>query len=327
MSVMVLERGLAAESDGTDRMPRGIALSAVLHLGVLTLIIIGLPNLFRPAVPDDQPIAVELVTIAPETRATRPNPNPPKPNAKPDLPIPAVPAPKPEPKPEPPQPTAAAPPSSEPPPPPPTPPQPEAQAPPAPPPPPPKAVETPAPPPPPPKPPEPKPKPEAKPQQVAQAQQPKPPDSKANEMAFDSLLKNLSKQAATPTPDAPPKRQPTPAAAPPSSQPKAPLGSQLTANELDLVREQIKRCWNVPAGARDAKDLVVDIRATVNADGTVATAVIVDTGRAAGDPLFRAAAESARRAFFNPLCTPLKLPPEKYATWKDLTVTLSPGNL
>jgi hypothetical protein len=73
--------------------------------------------------------------------------------------------------------------------------------------------------------------------------------------------------------------------------------------------------------------LIIDIRATVAADGTVTRADIVDTGRANSDPLFRSAAESARRAFFNPLCTPLKLPAEKYATWKDMTVTFNPKDL
>ena len=116
------------------------------------------------------------------------------------------------------------------------------------------------------------------------------------------------------------------AAAPPSSQPRAPLGSQLTASELDLVREQIARCWNINAGARDAKDLVVEVRAQVQPDGTVTRADIVDQGKQ-GDPLWRAAAESARRAFFNPMCTPLKLPPDKYDTWRDLVVDFSPKDI
>jgi len=46
-----------------------------------------------------------------------------------------------------------------------------------------------------------------------------------------------------------------------------------------------------------------------------------------GDPFFRAAAESARRAFFNPRCRPLHLPMEKYAIWKDLVVDFSPKDL
>ena len=327
MSVMVLERGEPMDSESRDVMPGGIAASAVMHLGIFALIILGLPTLFRPPIPEDQPIAVELVTIAPETRATHPNPNIPKPNAKPDIPLAAAEAPKPVPKPEPPPPTPVAPPSAEPPPQAalPAPPTPDV-VPPSPPPPPPQPVEAQAPPPPPPKPvPKPKPEPKPAPQQVAQTP-PKPETKKVDSAAFDSLLKNLTKTPALPQPDAKPQRTQVAAAAPPSSQPKAPLGSQLTASEMDLVRSQIEKCWNVPAGARDAESLVVDIRAAVGPDGTVTTAVIVDQGKMS-DPLWRAAAESARRAFFNPACTPLKLPPEKYATWKDLTVTFNPKDL
>jgi hypothetical protein len=163
------------------------------------------------------------------------------------------------------------------------------------------------------------------PRQVAQTQT--QPDKQQDAAAFDTLLKNLEKTPAPPDQSAPPRRQQMAAAAPPSSQPRAPLGSQLTASEMDLVREQIARCWNINAGARDAKDLVVEIRATVQPDGTVTQAVIVDQARANSDPVFRAAAESARRAFFNPHCTPLKLPPEKYALWKDLDVDFSPKDI
>ena len=105
------------------------------------------------------------------------------------------------------------------------------------------------------------------------------------------------------------------------------MGSRLTASELDMVRHQIAHCWNVPAGARDAKDLVVEIKVIVDPDGTVRQATIVDQGRLGGDPFFRAAAESARRAFFNPQCRPLHLPAEKYAIWKDLVVDFSPKDI
>ena len=104
------------------------------------------------------------------------------------------------------------------------------------------------------------------------------------------------------------------------------MGGQLTASELDMVRHHIAQCWNVPAGARDARDLVVEIRVVVDPDGTVRQATIVDQGRM-GDPFFRAAAESARRAFFNPQCRPLHLPAEKYAIWKDLVVDFSPKDI
>ena len=82
----------------------------------------------------------------------------------------------------------------------------------------------------------------------------------------------------------------------------------------------------MPSGVRDAKDLVIEIRVAVGPDGIARQAMIVDQGRL-GDPIYRAAAESARRTFFNPNCTPLKLPPEKYATWKDLVVDFSPKDI
>jgi len=327
MSVATAVSGLTEETVAPDEMPdavvpRGIALSAALHLVLGSLFIFGLPRLFTPPPLEDMPVAVELVTIAPETRATRPNPNQPRPNAKPEVPTADAPVTKPEP--EPPVPTPVPPPSAEAPPPtpePPKPPEPKPAAPPV--------LKPPEPKPEPPKPsekaeaPRPREKPEP-PQQMAK-NEPKAEQKKYDPGQFETLLKNLAAQSTVPSPDPPPQR-PRVASARPSSQPRAPLGSQITASEVDLVRQQIARCWNVPAGARDAKDLVVEVRVAVDPDGTVRQATIVDQGRLS-DPFYRAAAESARRAFFNPLCRPLHLPPDKYAIWKDLVVDFSPKDI
>ena len=105
------------------------------------------------------------------------------------------------------------------------------------------------------------------------------------------------------------------------------LGSSLTMSERDSVRRQIEPCWNVPAGARDAENLVVDIRLRLNADGTVMTAEFVDRARAARDTFFRAAAESALRAVLNPSCSPLRLPPKKYEEWKNMVLSFNPSDL
>ena len=45
------------------------------------------------------------------------------------------------------------------------------------------------------------------------------------------------------------------------------------------------------------------------------------------DPWVRAAAESARRTFFNPQCTPLRLPADKYELWKELVVNFDSRDL
>lgn len=284
---------------------RGYVFSAALHLMVVLVAILGLPSLFKPEPLEETPIVVELVNKAPETHATRKVETPPKPKAKPEdiaeaeqpkpepkkveppksAPAPAPePAPKPpEPKPEPPKP---APPEPPPPPaPPPLPPVPRPE----------------------PKPPEPKPeppRPEAKPKPPEPKPRPKKPQDDA---AFDALLRNLSTHPTAQTPDKPKPQKPTPpqqAAA--SSQPMAPLGSQLTTSELDFIRQQIEDCWNAPIGARDVQTMFADIKVRMNPDGTVQSAEITDSNN-------QNFAESARRAPLNPQCHQLKVPLDKYS--------------
>src|SRR3546814_1931865 len=78
----------------------------------------------------------------------------------------------------------------------------------------------------------------------------------------------------------------------------------LSVSEMDAIRQQIQRCWLVPAGAKEGASLLVEIRVRMNPDRTVRDAQIVDAARMS-DPFFRAAAESALRALRNPSCTPL----------------------
>src|SRR3954447_7824021 len=334
MSVMTVEHGFTPGPRTPVKMPEGIAFSAVVHIGILALVLIGLPQLFRSPPPLESPIAVQLVTIAPETKATQPNPYRPRPEAKPDQAV-APPAPKPEPKAEPPTPVpeppaaAAAAPAPTPPPAP----KPEVKAP-APPPPPPKPIETQAPPP----PPIPAPRPDRKPDPAAfdklvkNLEQKKPDpaafdklvknleEKKPEPAAFDSLLKNLRRQQPAEAPDAPPQPRRAAATAPPSSQPKAPLGAQLTASEIDLLRQQLIPCFNPPFGAKEKPDLTADIKVVMNRDGTVQQARIADQGQYASDQIYRAIADAGIRALRNPRCSPLRLPPDRYEVWQSFTL-------
>ncbi|MGY9006536.1 MAG: cell envelope integrity protein TolA, partial [Alphaproteobacteria bacterium] len=97
-----------------------------------------------------------------------------------------------------------------------------------------------------------------------------------------------------------------------------------TISEIDAIRRQVEKCWNVPAGAQNAENLVVSIRVWVNPDGTVAKATIIDASRMGSDPYFRAAAESARRAVLNDDCSPLPIPPKKYDKFKELVLSFNP---
>jgi len=104
------------------------------------------------------------------------------------------------------------------------------------------------------------------------------------------------------------------------------ISDVLSITELDLIRRQLAACWNVPAGARDAKDLYVDIRVDMNPDGTVRTATVVGSS-GAGGPFAKAAADSALRAVKNPQCNPLKLPLDRYDQWKTIEIRFDPQHI
>jgi len=317
-------------------MHRGAILSGSLHVMILAVVIFGLPWWFAPD-EFDRAIPVRVATLAELTapppqeappeppQAAQPEPPPPPPPPLPEEPVAEEPPPEPEPVVEPelvPEPEPA-------------PPQPVAMLEPAP------LVE--------PEPlpeplpvlaPEPEPEPEVPPMQEAVLEppakpkavpvdKPKPPIKQEIEQPeqqppvdseFVSVLKNVEKlkaQAAPAAPEAPPAPNP-PAEQSLSEQP-------LTMSEVDAIRRQIERCWNVPAGARDAQNLVVEIRVRLNPDGSVFQAEILDLARLASDGFFRAAAESAYRAVLQ--CSPLQLPPKKYNLWRVVTLRFNPREM
>ena len=103
--------------------------------------------------------------------------------------------------------------------------------------------------------------------------------------------------------------------------------AKLSVSELDAIRDQIADCWNIPAGAKGAEDLIVDIFVRMNPDGTVRAAEVTDKSRMRVDPFFRTAAESAIRALRNPRCSPLRLPLDKYDLWKTFTIGFNPRDM
>ena len=105
------------------------------------------------------------------------------------------------------------------------------------------------------------------------------------------------------------------------------LSTRLTITEEDALRRQISQCWNPPIGAKDIQNLVVEITIDVNPDRTVQHAEIVDQSRMVTDGYFRAAAEAALRALYNPKCSPLELPADKYDQWKHIDFTFDPRDL
>lgn len=272
-------------------------ISVVFHLTILILSIIGIPYLAREPVITD-PVSVELVNISDITQTTKIAP----PERKPEEIKEELPPPAPE-KPSPPQMKEDAPPDLH------KPKEPEKV----------KDAKLP--------PPE-----ELKAPDKEKKPEPKPPEKKpeptkvekpAETQDFQTLLKNLTPD--TDTPEAEETPEETSKDATPAESQIAPLAAQITASELDALKQQLGRCWNVMAGAKYAEDLIVEIRVVINRDRTVQEAIILDQGRYNSDSPFRAAADAAVRALRNPQCSPLELPPEKYEEWKTTVIRFDPS--
>ena len=103
------------------------------------------------------------------------------------------------------------------------------------------------------------------------------------------------------------------------------LEGSIATGEPDTIRRQIEACWNLPAGARDAQNMVIKIRVKVDPDGRVRSATIVDRKRATNDRFFRSMAESAVRAVLNPRCQPLQL--DKPTEGHEIVISLDPQEM
>lgn len=100
---------------------------------------------------------------------------------------------------------------------------------------------------------------------------------------------------------------------------------QLSMSEKDAIMSQIAKCWSVPAGAKDAQNLVVVVMAEFNSDGSYVKVELADESKArySRDSFFRTAADSAIRAVKQ--CSPLKgLPADRYNGWRELELHFDP---
>lgn len=102
--------------------------------------------------------------------------------------------------------------------------------------------------------------------------------------------------------------------------------SELTISEMDALAGRLRACWNLDPGAMGIEDMIVEIRAQLNQDGTVRKVDILDSSRYGSDNHFRSVADSARRAVY--ICQPYSILadkyPEKYDMWKTLLLRFNP---
>ena len=102
--------------------------------------------------------------------------------------------------------------------------------------------------------------------------------------------------------------------------------SELSISEIDAIAGRLRACWNLDPGAMGVKDMVVEIRAFLNKDGSVRKVDILDSSRYNSDTHFRSVADSARRAVY--ICAPYSIFAEKYANdydkWNTMLLRFNP---
>ncbi len=99
---------------------------------------------------------------------------------------------------------------------------------------------------------------------------------------------------------------------------------ELSISEMDLVLQQLRSCFNPRAGTQIVGDEMVKISAKIDREANVRkdTVQIIATNISNTNPYYEAITESAVATLYNPLCSKLKLPLNKYDSWKDLKITI-----
>ena len=99
---------------------------------------------------------------------------------------------------------------------------------------------------------------------------------------------------------------------------------EVSISEMDLVLQQLRSCFNPRAGTQIIGDEMVKISAKIDRQANVRkdTVQIIATNISNSNPYYEAITESAVATLYNPLCSKLKLPLNKYDSWKDLKITI-----
>ncbi|HXJ02980.1 MAG TPA: hypothetical protein VNH44_17305 [Micropepsaceae bacterium] len=148
------------------------------------------------------------------------------------------------------------------------------------------------------------------------------PDAQAK-FDVDSVIAMLDKRA--------PKAEAPPASAKPAEQTVKGIGSQdaQTMDIVDALRAEMYKCWNVPVGAPNPEQLIVQLRVFLAPDGSLSQPPQYEPATraaVAANRYMRAAAEQASNAIH--VCAPYKhLPPDKYDTWREIVMTFDPSKM
>ncbi len=104
----------------------------------------------------------------------------------------------------------------------------------------------------------------------------------------------------------------------------------LSVSEKDAIRQRIRRQvedkWQLMPGARDAENMVIELKISLLQDGTVENVRVVDSWRYNNDLNFKVNAERAVNAV-RAVERFEDLPAKYYTEWSEVTLHFNPGNV
>ena len=152
--------------------------------------------------------------------------------------------------------------------------------------------------------------------------EPKPKPKPEPEFDIASMLKDLRNEKTTPKVDNINEEEKKDIIKKETQEVVEEKGAELSISEIDLVLQQLSRCFIAPAGAEINKSMYVKISAKIQRNRRVLenSIRIVDTNISKSSTVYGPITESAMRTLLNPDCIPLKLPEDKYDLWKNLTM-------
>ena len=109
------------------------------------------------------------------------------------------------------------------------------------------------------------------------------------------------------------------------------LDQMLTVSEKDFISSKLRECWNIDGGAQNLDEIIVEIKASFNKDGSVRDVQILNKQNYSS---FQSIADSAVRAVHicadkgeeSPFYVLSKKYADHYGDWKEIYLKFSPIN-
>ena len=99
---------------------------------------------------------------------------------------------------------------------------------------------------------------------------------------------------------------------------------KISIAEMDIVRQQLRSCFNARAGTEIKGSEIVKIYAELDRNANIKkeTVKVLETNISKDNQYYESIIESAVATLYNPLCAKLNLPLMKYEEWKTLIITI-----